>query len=232
MPHNRFFIDQLFESKKRIYLEDQEFHHMKVMRCQENEEIELINGKHQLAKGLILALDKKKATVQLEEIITKKPIKKYILAQASLRFSKLEWIFEKATELGITDFWLFASNHSEKKGLSNQQKNRAQSILISAIKQCGRLDLPHIQEFISLNELPHFSGKTYLAHPNPNSNRLIDEKPTKMDILVIIGPEKGFSSQELSLFQKRSLYQQVLLSNNILRAETAAICAASMVCSL
>lgn len=232
MPHNRFFIDHPFQIKEKIFIEDQEFHHMKVMRCQENEQIELINGNHQLAEGIILNLGKKKAEILIEKVTKNHPTKKYILAQSNLRFSKLEWILEKATELGITDFWIFASDRSEKKKLSDQQKKRAQAILISAIKQCARLDLPRIQEFPSIYDLPNFSGKIYLAHPNPKACKLINEKPTETDILLVIGPEKGFTKQELDFFKDQPSYKQVKLSEHILRAETAAICATSIGCLL
>jgi len=227
MPHDRYYVDSPLHPKETISIEGSEFRHMHVMRAKKGDTIELVNGKGQLAHASILDLQKKQASVHIESVQEKIQLKKLILAQGVCRLNKLDLILEKATELGVTHFWLFAAERSEKKQMSSHQLERLQHITISAMKQCGRLDLPEIVFYKSLDLMPSFSGSCFFGDVRENPPSLLQFLPLKKEALFCVGPEKGFSTHEVSILEKRN-YQPVHLSNNILRTETAALVGISL----
>ncbi|MBA3815357.1 MAG: 16S rRNA (uracil(1498)-N(3))-methyltransferase, partial [Parachlamydiaceae bacterium] len=146
MPAERYYFPKELQEGNTITLDGVEFHHLiNVMRNRVNDSVELINGLGQLAKAKITQLEKKCGYLQVETIFQEPQLEKpLILAQAIPRLSKLEIILEKATELGMTEVWLFPSSHSEKKEFSENQSDRLRTILIAAMKQSGRLFLPDL----------------------------------------------------------------------------------------
>src|SRR3989338_8486848 len=147
MPHERFFVDSPLTEGEQVHLVDTEFHHLyHVMRAREGDQLELVNGKNQLAIATVLEMQKKSALLGVDSV-TEPPLTKpiLILAQAIPRFNRLEYIVEKGTELDVSQFWLFPGLLSEKKAFSPHQPQRMEQIMKSALKQCGRLDLPSIR---------------------------------------------------------------------------------------
>ncbi|MBS0630115.1 MAG: 16S rRNA (uracil(1498)-N(3))-methyltransferase [Verrucomicrobia bacterium] len=222
MPENRFFLNSPFQ-KGKTKLDQEEFHHLKVMRSEVGEIIDLVNGKNQLAKAQIASLEKNSATLEILEIITAPaPPRQIILAQAYLRPKNLDLVIEKGTELGATAVWLFPGDRSEKDSLSDNQSHRLQTLTISALKQCGRLDLPSIIEMPPLSKWTHLPpGDLYFGDLHSHT----PFRPTG-DTTIFIGPEKGFSPKEEEWLRQRA--KGVKLSPHILRAETAALCAVAL----
>lgn len=231
MPAERYYYPEDFQEGNPISLVDVEFHHLvNVMRNRIGDTIELINGKGQLATGRIQEISKKAAIITIEGLseasVLEKPL---ILAQAIPRLSKLEFVLEKGTELGMTEIWLFPAAHSEKSSFSKNQLDRFNTILISAIKQSGRLFLPELILMPRLEEwqpfcLPAFYGDT---DPNAPLFEVMWKKQEKKDTegtLFCVGPESGFTSQETTLLKALGA-TGVNLNPFILRTETAAIVA-------
>jgi 16S rRNA (uracil1498-N3)-methyltransferase len=214
MPHNRFYIDSPL--KKRISLQGDEHHHLfRVMRKKVGDIIELINGRNILAFGKILSISKKDALIDIIKTEIHKPLlPPMILIQALPKPPLLELIIQKGTELGVSEFYLFPSTLSEKKELSPTQIKRLNHILISAMKQCGRFDLPTIEMGFPKLDIPLFFGD--LSEKAP----LLSQK-TGLPAALAIGPEKGFTEKEIHKLQEQG--QGVRLAPYILRTETAAI---------
>lgn len=218
MPHNRFFVHQPLKNQKSITIQDTELKHLHVMRVETEETIELINGKGFLATAKMVQKDRKKAELEILNLKEEKQTQRSILALGLIKIPLLEWVLEKATELGITDFWIFHAEKSMSIRISASKQERFQQILISSIKQCGRLFLPKIEFFDSLQKLPSFSGEKFYGDIAGTDSF----KTTKDSALIAIGPESGFSEKEES-FLKKNYYKGISLHKNILRAETAAI---------
>lgn len=224
MPENRFYLDSPFHEKNCVELREDEFHHLKVMRKNLGDPLELVNGKNELAECTLESITKNSARIQIEKIFRVSPKqRKIILAQALTRPAPLEYIIEKGTELGATEFLLFPAERSEKKELSENQRRRLHLITISAMKQCGRLDLPTILEKPSLSRWAHFAGAKYFGDVREKAPR-IASSPSQEDILFFIGPESGFSDQEVKILENLQA-KGVKLHENILRVDTAAIAA-------
>ena len=217
MPIERFYISQKLEGELRLV--GTELHHLHVVRGKVGNEVELVNGRGSLAKARIVDLSRKEATLEvLETNNFPVPNPRLNLAIPLMRPSKLELVIEKCTELGAGRFYLYKAEYSEKKELSKHQKERLNLIAISAIKQCGRLDLPEIQDSHSLKELMNLDFPIFLGEPTSHSKVSFPEK-----ILFVTGPEKGFSNQESKLLNSHG--KHVTLSPYILRAETTPIAA-------
>ncbi len=225
MPENRFFQDTPLQKGQTTSLQEEELRHLKVMRCKEGDVIELVNGQNLLAKAQITNLSKSSVSLHLIEVKTKPtPTKQVILAQSYLRPKNLDLVIEKGTELGATAFLLFPGDRSEKTSLSQNQLHRLRHLTISALKQCGRLDLPKIEQMPPLADWPTPPPGDLFFGDLTSSTPLTPTSHTTL----FIGPEKGFSPEEENILHNTFHAKGIRLNPNILRAETAALCALSL----
>jgi 16S rRNA (uracil1498-N3)-methyltransferase len=228
MPVERYFTQYPLLLDEEIHLTDDEAHHLiHVMRTKIGEEVELVNGKQQLAKAKVFCIKKKEALLRVISCEHKTPGKtKMVLCQAIPRLNNLDFIVEKATEIGVHEIILFPAYKSGKKELSKNQWNRLQNLTISAMKQCGRWDLPSIRINPSLDQWKdEFQGPIYFG--DLNSQTLFFPEVWEASNAVIsffIGPESGFHPEEIEILKKMGAIG-VKLNENILRTETAALLA-------
>lgn len=222
MPHDRFFLDAPLT--KRVALTGPELHHLShVMRLKTGDTIELVNGKGSLATAEILSISKQRAELEiLSSSDTLIPPPRLILAIPLLRPSKLELILEKCTELGADAFWIYPAAHSDKDTLSEHQLERLQYVTISAMKQCGRLDLPPITLLPKFEAI--FQHKATFLYGDPRAS--LGAIPSFEQAIFITGPESGFSEKEMKVLKEKGV--AVRLNRHILRAETAPIAAAAI----
>jgi 16S rRNA (uracil1498-N3)-methyltransferase len=191
------------------------------MRVKKKETVELVNGKNLLALASLESVEKKRASLLIQEVKTDiSPRKKVILVQALPRLNHLEWILEKGTELNASAFWLFPSLNSEKKECSSEQLLRLRALTISAMKQCGRTDLPTIHLLPPLDRWEEVPKGT-LLYGDTRKEAPYLKRESEEPIYFFVGPEKGFHPHELELLEKRFHAQGAKLHENTLRVETA-----------
>lgn len=226
MPAKRFFIPSSLQHDT-VIISGEELHHISsVMRLGVQDTLELINGHGELVQGTILSLDKNQGLIKITDYHQEAPpAPTLILAQALPKFSLLEWIIEKGCELNVSEFWLFPGDNSEKKDLSTQQNTRLNNIVISALKQCGRLWLPKIILQPPLKKWPPLPGTLLFGDPSPDAPLLTP--PFSNPITFCIGPEQGFSSSEETFLKTSLKAQPTRLHSNTLRTETAGLVALS-----
>lgn len=220
MPHNRFFVDSPFHAKERLELRE-EARHLKVMRIRPGEEIELVNGRNQLAKARLIDAQ----TAEILSIENKSPPFPIILCQAIPRLNRLDTIVEKGTELGMTELWLFPGKLSEKK---NIPLDRTQKIAISAMKQCGRLDLPLIKPAPPISQWDPLPHPAYFGDVSETAPPFLSIIQKGEGICFIVGPEAGFTPEEEMDLKKMGV-QGVKLHPWILRTDTAPVAALSLI---
>ncbi|MCF7895116.1 MAG: 16S rRNA (uracil(1498)-N(3))-methyltransferase, partial [Candidatus Omnitrophica bacterium] len=136
---------------------------------------------------------------------------------------KIDFILQKATELGVANFIPYYSSRSRGSSPAAPTKiNRWQKIIIEACRQSERLWLPKINQPLALNQLikNDFNLKL-VALPGKTGKIKINNKNFK-NILGIVGPEGGFTDEEITACLKNN-FKVIKLSSNILRTETAAI---------
>ncbi len=114
MPKERFFFEQPLKENEIILIKENEFHHLvNVMRAKLESRIEIVNGMGELAIGCVKSIEKKQATLLIQEVkIEPIPNFQIILAQAIPRPNRLDFILEKGTELGMTEIHLFGLSSS------------------------------------------------------------------------------------------------------------------------
>lgn len=234
MPNDRYYVDGSLEEGESVVLNEGEWHHLvHVSRGKVGDTIDLVNGKGVLAHGVIRMIRKGGAEVFLQQVVkdncSKRPI---ILALGMLRKGLLDWVIEKGTELNVTEFWLFPGALSEKGGVSESHFQRLRQLAISAMKQCGRLDLPLILLKPRLVEFSFLEGTLLfgdVSNEAPYLWNLSLECFPSSPIVLFIGPEKGFSSQEEEFLRNNLKAQGVRLHSNVLRAETAPLVGLSLI---
>jgi len=135
----------------------------------------------------------------------------------------MKLLAEKLTELGVDEMIPFVSHHTS---FPDKSFGNLQLPVISALKQSGGNKMMTIQDTLSIEEiynLDAYDGKYYCQMDGDRAG--FDTLPSGR-YLVVIGPEGGFSTEELQQFAAHG-FQKIRLNKRILRAETAAIVAAS-----
>lgn len=228
MPHNRFFSPDL--ASNSIVLSDAEFHHLAhVMRIKENQRVELVDGKGCLAYGIVSKLMRSEAHVEItEKTLLEQPKIQLSLAIASPKFSHLELVLEKSTEIGIERFIIFETQHSEKLPSSDSQKKRMESILISALKQSGRPFLPEIVILKNSEDLKKIGEERFFCHLDQEAKKIDTLTFHSKNILVVVGPERGFSEKDVKFLMEDIKCRPISLGPYIMRMETACISASCL----
>lgn len=209
-----------------IELLDQEaIHASKVMRVQEGDKLMVVDGKGGRYKGPIRTITGKTVQIEIEdEQRDPAPDPALILGMGIIKKrDRLEFAIEKAVELGASRICLFRSEHTVKE---NVRMDRLESKALSAMKQSLRAWLPEISIFHSFKTLlDSFSEANLLAaheKVEPDNPRNTLSSISEGDKLLLVGPEGGFSDDEIDLLRKRE-GRVVSLGSNRLRTETAAI---------
>jgi len=240
----RMFIPGISLNKKdRLFLapKDEAHHIRKVLRVEQGEEIEILDGLGSVCTATIAYEGKEGVRLSIVSPWTKPESRAsipLILEIACLKGDTMEWVIEKATELGVREFIPYISAHTvtqvHRRGASSYQE-KWQKISDQSLKQCGRAErmLVHAPvEFSALNfdqdprivfdEQSNVTTRNFTEYLNKLSAH---PKP----IRILIGPEGGFSESERQRFNRASLSTKLSLGKTILRAETAAVVACGAV---
>jgi 16S rRNA (uracil1498-N3)-methyltransferase len=231
--YSRLFIDQDFLGHDTILSSEHAHYLTNVMRKKVKDHVLIFNGREGEFLAQIIAHVKN--TIELKIISkTREQIiePKLTLIFSVIKHSRLDYVIEKGTELGVTQFIPVITCHSvcDKLNIS-----KAQAWIISACEQSGRLFVPIIQEPINLRELiSGWDGNKPILFANEaenitSLNKLALNVDLHKDHSLLIGPEGGFSNEEKALLCSLPFVQSFHLGPFILRAETAAVCAISCV---
>jgi 16S rRNA (uracil1498-N3)-methyltransferase len=160
-----------------------------------------------------------------------------ILALGLIKGEKMDFVIEKATELGVRAIAPFVSRYTVPKLDENKIARRAerwQKIALSAAKQSGRTHIPEVFSLTGFEELlqqnwPDTLKLLFWETESQQTLRQIYETQRAMrSILIVIGPEGGFSDEEAKQAVHAG-FKTVRLGQRILRAETAAVAALAIV---
>lgn len=229
----RFYAADLNEGSEMAELSGTEFRHLKtVLRLKEGAEIVLFNGRGLEFTAIVESTGKGVATARIisrKQTLDRSPVD-IILFQAFLKGDKPEFIAQKATELGVREVVFFSAERSVarlKAVEAEKRVERLRKVTIEAAKQCGMGFLPGISysEFIPAIK-KSFDGLKVFFYEGERKNRLRDAvRGYKHGIVyVIIGPEGGFSADEVLVIKKEG-FIPVTLGKRVLKAETAAVAA-------
>lgn len=155
------------------------------------------------------------------------------LYQCILKSDKNEYIIQKATELGVNKIVFVETERTvvkldEKKW--NKKKDRFEKIALESSKQSKRTFIPEIDGLIKINEITNTSNSLNLVfyeNEKESFKSFLSDSKSK-DINIFIGPEGGLSEDNIENLISKG-FKSVSLGNRILRADTAPICALSII---
>jgi len=216
-----------------------ELHHLKdVLRLKIKDRAIAMDGKGREFVCELEQFDKKQANLKIVEehcFNRKKTPTKLSVACALPKGSKMDFIVEKLTEIGVENIILLKTQRTEVVWKDYSKKiERLKKISRSALKQSGNLFLPEIffLDFKGLLEFKNKNGFDLALMPNLCGGALnikdILENSQAKNILAAIGPEGDFSPQEINL-AKKSGFISTKLTDSVLRVDTAAIVAAGFI---
>ena len=223
-------------NSSEITLSEEETHHASnVFRHKIGDIISLINGKGLKANAIIKSSTKKNLILDINQISHSQiQIPKAACAFSLLKNKHDLLIIEKLTELGVSDLFPLTTKHSVKLSGENTIEKMKKTALAAA-KQCDNAWIPEIHKVNNItNSIDYIISKGYIpiiaseTMPDLSLFDIIKHNDSTQGYCIIIGPEGGFDPSEFELFQKKNI-PQVSISKNILRAETAAICATSQI---
>ena len=204
--------------------------HLQVLRVAIGDEITLFDGLGGEFSATVSTIKKRDATVALTAFlpIEREAPMQVTLVQALATSDKMDLIVQKAVELGVTTIAPISTSRATLKLDGERAEKRVahwQAIAVAACEQCGRNRVPVVQRLQALDQwlLKQPEGISVLLHPLAEKSLL-----TRVDgstaIAVLIGPEGGFTDEEIS----RALARGVLAARfgpRILRTETAGLAA-------
>lgn len=223
MRLHRFFIKERVVAEKFCISDERLIHQWRnVFRYNVGSQVVLFDGSGGEFDAVIERMTNREADVS---IISKRkgviPEKKITLYQSLIKKDNMEWIAEKATELGVSKIVPVVSERSEKKGLNIE---RLEKIIVEASEQCGRADVPVLGSILSLDDAMQSAENIVVFD---SSGVSFDPSLFSTDyklLSIFIGPEGGWSETEIEKFKKAGA-QFYSLGKLTLRAETAAIAA-------
>ena len=215
-----------------VTLTDDAAHYLShVLRLSINDPIIIFNGRGGEYDAKIIAHQKKQMQIQIGKFHAtdrESPCNIH-LAQCLLRNEKMDLVIQKATELGVAQITPIISEYCNIQLSTEKQQKRQQrwqEIIIHACEQCGRNILPRLNAPIQLQHwISTQSGELKLIFHTENNAAIHATKPK--NIIALIGPEGGLSKTEVML-AKQYDFQCASLGPRILRTETAAIAAVSV----
>lgn len=228
MPH--FLIEKENIKDNFIYVEEPELlHHLvSVLRVKINETLKFIDIDKNVYSARVLEVSKKKLTAEIIETVKSRRELgfKLYLAASILKNDAQNLLIANATELGVKGLYPFLSDFSTvKEDFAKKRTEKFQKISNESFKQCERADLMLVFDILPLEIiLEKFKKENIiiLAERCKNTDILGSVKDIDLggEILVVTGPEGGFSDREFEFFKEKG-FKMATLGNLIYRAPNA-----------
>jgi 16S rRNA (uracil1498-N3)-methyltransferase len=217
-------------ASERIRVEGSVLHHMRVARVTPGQSVEVFDGRGRAWAAEVETLAEDHAILVLGEVRTLEAGRPVVLIQGLPKGDKLEWVLQKATELGVSAVWPVSTARSVvrmKPEALEPRRARWQRIVEEAARQCGRAEVPEVRPLRSLESaagaLP--SGTRLLVLDEEEQvRRLVDAAGDAGPIALVVGPEGGLDRGEVEMLG-RAGGEPVTLGPLVLRTETAALVA-------
>jgi 16S rRNA (uracil1498-N3)-methyltransferase len=225
----RLFVTASLGQGQRVTLDSDRTHYIKnVMRRSLGDEVGLFNGRDGEWLGHIDTYGRSSAEIALD--VQRRPQKAspdVWLAFAPVKRARIDFIAEKATELGVALLWPVMTRRAEPSRVNTE---RLTNIAIEAAEQTERLDVPAVREAIQLDKMlaewPRDRVLFVCAEAGealPVAEAMTAHKGAPAGFLI--GPEGGFAPAELDALRKLPFVVAIGLGPRLLRAETAAVVA-------
>jgi 16S rRNA (uracil1498-N3)-methyltransferase len=241
----QFYLPPPWETQKPHPIPLELLHHLRVRRISEGEVIPIFDGQGQIASATLIHLGNKSGELAITAVsqnTQSEPPYSITLAQGLAGGDKMDWVVEKAVETGAAAIAPLQCERSVIKLTRSSDADRAHKRLIhwraitqAACEQCERTVLPRVEpiqtiaDYLSNSdaELKGTLKLVFSTGDHPSLANTIAPLPAQ-DVILLIGPEGGFTPEEIALAIKVG-FQAVSLGKRILRTETAGIAAISTI---
>lgn len=228
MTRRRWIADKV--SGNHAALTDSHADHLvRVLRARIGQEFDIV-ADGVVRRGRIVSIVDGRVDFELGEELPKLASTQVALLLAIFKFDRMEWAIEKATELGVSRIIPMVARRTDAHLASAAAKRvgRWHKIALQAAEQSRRTSPPEIEIPIPLREAVRLPAAVRIVLSEREERiQLRDalaERDVKSEVLLAIGPEGGWTEDELQLFQKDG-WVAASLGSTVLRAETAAIAA-------
>lgn len=214
--------------------DDEAVHAVRVLRLTEGDEMMLMDGKGCFFRAVVTMATQKRCQYEIVEQLPQQRQwsgRVHLAIAPTKLMDRMEWLAEKATEVGIDELSLLDCQFSERRAV---KLSRIEKIVVSAMKQSRKAWLPVVNEMESFSHFidHHATGRRYIAHcyeevPRVNLFEELRKGEPDEDALVLIGPEGDFSIDEVRMAVEAG-YMSVDLGKSRLRTETAGLAAVMM----
>ena len=232
----RFFIDGTADGRAYIAGDDA-LHIAKALRMRPGEDLTLCDGKGTDFEGVLETVTDRQVTVRItvSRPSQAEPTLAVTLYQGLPKGDKMDWIVQKAVELGVTAVVPVATRRSVARleGKADKKQERWQRIAAEAAGQCGRGILPAVERPLSWNQaLSRLSGEPALVFYEGGGRPLRElVTPSTRRLSVFVGPEGGFDPEEIDAIRRQG-GGVATLGPRILRCETAPLAALTLLMHL
>ncbi len=236
MMTHRFFCPGPLSAGASVVLPDDAAHHAtRVLRLRAESAIEVFDGQGRSHPASLSSVASP-VTAVLGPALPEEPLPRcrITLVQALASGDKMDWVVQKAVELGVDVIQPVAAKRSVLRLEGARAEKRLahwQKVAVSACEQCGRNRLPQVMPVLSLTHwLQGASGGWVLAPAAPQALRS-RQAPESGQISLLVGPEGGWDDTELAAMATRGI-EAVSLGPRVLRTETAGLAAVAAIQAL
>lgn len=203
---------------------EESWHCTKVLRFKTGDEIGLIDGKGNFYEGQLSVVNEKKCVANITfgpRIQNKHPYYLHLAIAPTKNIDRMEWLVEKAVEIGVDEITFVRSKNSERTVI---KEDRLIKIAESAVKQSLQAFIPKINPLTNFADiLKTKADNKFIAHCEKETKKHLKNFDLKNKTsLVLIGPEGDFSVEEISQ-AKEAGFSEISLGENRLRTETAGL---------
>ena len=229
----RIYLDASLKEGAALPLSAERLNYLKnVLRLRDGQAVRVFDGQNHEADAT-LSLGKRDGSLDIGQVVShsvESPLQTHLL-QAMGKGEKMDWVIQKAVELGVTRFTPVTTERSvvELKGeRADKRHARFIDIAIGACEQSGRNFLPRIDPIMSLDEAlaQTDAALKWVLHPKPG-HVLAPFSTSPSSAAILIGPEGGLSDREVEAAMA-SGFVPLTLGPRVLRTETAPIVALSL----
>ena len=227
MSNIRLFFSKSLSLNLTDKLDKSQSHYIfKVMRVKENEFFSLFNNSGEWeAKITNISQSIVEFTIT-KQLRQKNNTKELWLAFSPIKSNYLNFMIQKATELGVTRFLPIIFDRTIVRKIN---KERLKKVIIEAAEQSNRITVPIIEESQKLKSFLTNDMDLIFTDLNTTNTKIDFKKLTTKPTCVIVGPEGDFSEEERGEILKLNGVQPIKINENILRSETAVISALSII---
>ncbi|MCR5680398.1 MAG: 16S rRNA (uracil(1498)-N(3))-methyltransferase [Prevotella sp.] len=215
--------------------EEEATHALRVLRLKAGDELMLMDGQGTFYQASVAAASGKHCLYHVEQAIPQEhtwPGHLHLAIAPTKMMERMEWLVEKATEVGFDELSLLDCRFSERHVVKAQRLER---IVVAAMKQSRKAWKPVVndmQDFQSFIAAHRSNTKKFIAHcyseiPRENLFNTLSKLPPGGDLLVLVGPEGDFSIDEVRMAVEAG-FTSVDLGPSRLRTETAGLAAVMM----